>query len=116
MGGADPALPRGTPTAGKSCPTGLRNSPVGGRWNAFGRPAWSGRTRPETLGMTQLGYSQIRGTTPDVRRNGTAPAPHEGRVRVAGKSLGRRGRPFRAQGVTYGPFAPDAAGQTFPAP
>src|SRR5947209_19847958 len=65
--------------------------------------------------MTQLGYSLGR-ATPDVRRNGTAPAPHEGRVRVAGKTLARRGRPFRAQGVTYGPFAPDAAGQTFPAP
>src|SRR5581483_5411344 len=43
---------------------------------------------------------------------GTQPARR--RVRVAGKVFARGGDPFPVRGVTYGPFAPDAAGQTFP--
>ena len=39
-----------------------------------------------------------------------------GRVRVDGKFLARGGRRFRVQGVTYGPFPPDADGRPFPAP
>src|SRR5262245_27892356 len=38
------------------------------------------------------------------------------RPRVAGKYLARDGRPFRLRGVTYGPFAPDRDGLTFPPP
>jgi GT2 family glycosyltransferase len=38
------------------------------------------------------------------------------RVRVDGKFLARGGRRVRLQGVTYGPFAPDADNQPFPAP
>jgi O-antigen biosynthesis protein len=38
------------------------------------------------------------------------------RVRVDGKFFSRGGGRFRVQGVTYGPFAPDAAGRPFPAP
>jgi GT2 family glycosyltransferase len=40
----------------------------------------------------------------------------QGRVRVDGKFLSRDGQRLRVQGVTYGPFAPDADGQQFPAP
>jgi hypothetical protein len=39
-----------------------------------------------------------------------------GRARVEGKFLARGGLRFRVQGVTYGPFAPDADGQPFPSP
>ena len=44
---------------------------------------------------------------------GEAGAAH-GRVRVDGKAFRRFGRPFRADGVTYGPFPPDARGDAFP--
>jgi GT2 family glycosyltransferase len=37
----------------------------------------------------------------------------EGRVRVDGKFLTRGGRRLRVQGVTYGPFAPNEAGEPF---
>ena len=37
-------------------------------------------------------------------------------VRVDGKFFARGGRRLRVQGVTYGPFAPGAAGEPFPAP
>jgi GT2 family glycosyltransferase len=43
----------------------------------------------------------------------TATAP-DGRVRTDGKYFDRGGRRVRIQGVTYGPFAPDAAGDPFP--
>src|SRR5207249_1600063 len=42
-----------------------------------------------------------------------APLP---RPRVEGKFLARGGERFRVKGVTYGPFAPDAAGSPFPDP
>ena len=38
------------------------------------------------------------------------------RVRVDGKFFARGGQRLRVQGVTYGPFAPDADGEPFPAP
>jgi GT2 family glycosyltransferase len=38
------------------------------------------------------------------------------RLRVAGKLFARGTRRLRLQGVTYGPFAPDAEGQPFPTP
>src|SRR5947209_13095809 len=38
------------------------------------------------------------------------------RVRVDGKGFARGGERLRIQGVTYGPFAPGADGQPFPAP
>jgi O-antigen biosynthesis protein len=38
------------------------------------------------------------------------------RVRVEGKLFARGGRRLRVRGVTYGPFAPDARGEPFPAP
>jgi GT2 family glycosyltransferase len=45
------------------------------------------------------------------------PAPStRDRFAVDGKFLARGGRRFRVCGVTYGPFAPDAAGHQFPAP
>src|SRR5437016_5791864 len=37
------------------------------------------------------------------------------RPRVAGKFLARGGQRLRVRGVTYGPFAPGADGQPFPA-
>jgi GT2 family glycosyltransferase len=52
---------------------------------------------------------------PPARANG-AVARAAGRVRVDGKFFARRGRRVRVQGVTYGPFAPDVAGQTFLTP
>jgi GT2 family glycosyltransferase len=50
----------------------------------------------------------------DVGRNGTVAACP--RVRVDGKFLARGRQRLRVQGVTYGPFAPDAQGQQFPPP
>jgi GT2 family glycosyltransferase len=41
--------------------------------------------------------------------------PAAARVRLDGKFLRLGGRRVRVQGVTYGPFAPDAAGDPFPA-
>jgi GT2 family glycosyltransferase len=43
-----------------------------------------------------------------------SPAGTRGRVRVEGKFLARGTQRLRVQGVTYGPFAPDAEGQPFP--
>jgi GT2 family glycosyltransferase len=40
--------------------------------------------------------------------------PVEGRVRVDGKFFARGKQRLRVRGVTYGPFAPDAAGDAFP--
>ena len=42
-------------------------------------------------------------------------AASSGRVRVDGKFFVRQGQRLRLQGVTYGPFAPDADGHPFPA-
>jgi GT2 family glycosyltransferase len=39
-----------------------------------------------------------------------------GRVRVDGKFFARGGQRLRIQGVTYGPFAPNAGGDQFPSP
>src|SRR6516164_10079690 len=47
--------------------------------------------------------------------NGVATGAQE-RLRVAGKLFARGARRLRLQGVTYGPFAPDAEGQPFPTP
>ena len=38
------------------------------------------------------------------------------RVRIGGKFFTRTRQRFRVQGVTYGPFAPNADGEPFPAP
>src|SRR5688500_1144468 len=38
-----------------------------------------------------------------------------GRVRVDGLGFTRGGRRLRVRGMTYGPFAPNAAGEPFPA-
>src|SRR4051812_35402749 len=47
-------------------------------------------------------------------------APHvsstSSRVRVDGKFFARGGQRLRLQGVTYGPFAPNADGDAFPTP
>lgn len=45
---------------------------------------------------------------------GTAALQARDGVRVDGKFFSAGGRRFRVQGVTYGPFAPDAAGEPFP--
>jgi GT2 family glycosyltransferase len=52
---------------------------------------------------------------PGMYREGR-PVPAPGRVTVDGLFFARGGRRFRVQGVTYGPFAPDAEGHPFPAP
>jgi O-antigen biosynthesis protein len=52
----------------------------------------------------------------EVPVNGTArPRLERERIRLDGKYLSRGGRRLRVCGVTYGPFAPDAEGQPFPA-
>jgi len=49
--------------------------------------------------------------------NTTGQTAHDlGRVTVDGKFLARGGQRFRVQGVTYGPFTPNAEGEQFPAP
>jgi hypothetical protein len=40
--------------------------------------------------------------------------PPAGRLGLDGKYFVRRGRRVRIQGVTYGPFAPNTAGEPFP--
>src|SRR5262245_39159992 len=45
----------------------------------------------------------------------TAPRPRT-RMTVDGKFFARDGHRFHLHGVTYGPFAPDAAGDSFPTP
>jgi O-antigen biosynthesis protein len=62
------------------------------------------RTRPATSQADQEGP-----------RNGPPPGAQQ-RVRVEGKFFARGGQRLRVHGVTYGPFAPDADGQPFPAP
>ena len=42
--------------------------------------------------------------------------PAEGRIRVNGRGFSRDGKPHPVQGVTYGPFAPDADGNPLPPP
>src|SRR5712692_7050707 len=48
--------------------------------------------------------------------NPSYPVAIPDRARVEGKFFTQRGRRLRVQGVTYGPFAPDADGQPFPSP
>jgi GT2 family glycosyltransferase len=50
-----------------------------------------------------------------VTRNGRSPGIQQ-RVRIDGKFLARGRQRVRIHGVTYGPFAPAANGQPFPAP
>jgi GT2 family glycosyltransferase len=64
--------------------------------------------------------AHFRPGPPAFRRAGTeqwpdAPRPTGERVRLDGKFLARGGRRFRVRGVTYGPFAPNTAGEPFPA-
>jgi GT2 family glycosyltransferase len=47
-------------------------------------------------------------------RNGVAAAALPCRLRLDGKFFARGSRRWRAQGVTYGPFRPNAAGEPFP--
>jgi GT2 family glycosyltransferase len=63
------------------------------------------RVRP---GATPPPRADLRLTPPAARR--------AARVRLDGKYFASGGRRFRAHGVTYGPFAPDADGHQFPAP
>jgi O-antigen biosynthesis protein len=49
-------------------------------------------------------------------RTDGAERPRDERVHVDGKSFARGGQRFRVQGVTFGPFAPDADGAQFPSP
>lgn len=51
---------------------------------------------------------EVRLTPPNLRAGA--------RVCVDGKLFARAGKQLRIRGVTYGPFAPDADGQPFPAP
>src|SRR5262245_51393063 len=51
---------------------------------------------------------------PDPQGNGSSTGLRD-RVRVDGKFLARGRRRLRVQGVTYGPFAPGADGEPFPA-
>ena len=53
----------------------------------------------------------IRGSSVDVMSHVAG-----GRVRVLGKLFTRGEERMRIQGLTYGPFAPSAQGQPFPAP
>src|SRR6516225_3525307 len=46
-------------------------------------------------------------------RSGTTEHPCS-RIRIDGKFFTRGGRSFRIQGVTYGPFTPNAWGEPFP--
>src|SRR4051794_40311258 len=64
-----------------------------------------------------------RAKRPDAARPQAGPAPAArpaprpgGRMTVDGKYFARDSRRFRVHGVTYGPFAPDAAGDPFPPP
>src|SRR3954452_12857820 len=50
---------------------------------------------------------------PSLSRNGVPAAIRE-RVRVDGKFFARGQQRLRIQGVTYGPFAPNEAGEPFP--
>jgi GT2 family glycosyltransferase len=43
-------------------------------------------------------------------------ADYSASVQIDGKFFARKGRRLRVAGVTYGPFAPDADGEPFPAP
>jgi GT2 family glycosyltransferase len=54
------------------------------------------------------------GRARSAERPPPAAASLEGRVRTDGKLLRRGGQRLRVQGVTYGPFAPNAAGEPFP--
>jgi hypothetical protein len=50
-------------------------------------------------------------------QNGAPPSTdNSNRVRIDGKFLMRNGRRWRVQGVTYGPFAPNAQNEPFPSP
>src|SRR5688572_13594991 len=55
------------------------------------------------------GSPVVREPHPSHRRQA-----HHARVRVDGRRLRRGNEPFRVQGVTYGPFAPDNDGMQFP--
>src|SRR2546421_9616625 len=66
----------------------------------------------------RLARCALRGVSEIARPTQLAPRNVSGaeRVRVDGKFLTRGSLRFRAQGVTYGPFAPNAAGEPFPSP
>src|SRR5205823_978672 len=51
---------------------------------------------------------------PYTGRAGTPAVGSDHRVRVEGRLLARAGRRFRVQGVTYGPFRSNGAGEPFP--
>src|SRR5262249_36921357 len=57
----------------------------------------------------------VRRASRAPERNGVGVAAPR-RARVDGKFFARGGRRLRVRGVTYGPFAPTAAGEPFPPP
>src|ERR1043166_1920017 len=61
------------------------------------------------MDLTRVAVTEAQNRSSEV--NGLQPLP---RVRVCGKRFSRGALPFRIQGVTYGPFAPNSAGDPFP--
>jgi GT2 family glycosyltransferase len=66
--------------------------------------------------MNLVSAAAHAGANGDGNTNGALPVSRTARLRVDGKFFARQGRRVRLQGVTYGPFAPDAEGQTFATP
>jgi GT2 family glycosyltransferase len=62
-----------------------------------------------------LAFQDVNSASQDVQRNGHLVGVRS-RVRLDGKFFARGSERLRVQGVTYGPFAPDAEGHQFPSP
>src|SRR5262245_39731266 len=70
--------------------------------------AWSSEA---VMTVTAAGRPASTSRLPEAISSTTDPSE---RVRVEGRFLARRGERLRVQGVTYGPFPPDADRHQFP--
>lgn len=69
-----------------------------------------------TVPATRTGSPAVRLAAPPVPVAAPGPRPGGGRPRIDGKFIAVGGQRLWVRGVTYGTFAPDAAGDRFPGP
>src|SRR5262245_8072609 len=95
--------------------TRVTTSPTTPRASEAGSAVVRGAPPPQP-GVTTtmaIAYPQIGRAGRDTPSGVPASGP-EHRVQVDGRLFARAGQRFRIQGVTYGPFAPNGAGEPFP--
>src|SRR5437660_1015199 len=93
----------------------MTTSPSTPRASETGSVPGRGEPAPQPGASTTIAVAEpYTGRAGRLGRPGTPAVGAEHRVGVEGRLLARAGRRFRVQGVTYGPFGSNGAGEPFP--